>query len=294
MEKVRILFDTDIGDDIDDALALALALESPEIEIVGITTVFRNTAARTQLILEELAVYGRENIPVYTGIGTPLINVVDTTEIPKQAEVLTVTRPHKQDMDAVDFIIKTVSEQPDVIIMPIGAQTNIAVAFLKSPEIMKKAKIVAMAGVFTKVYPEWNILCDPEAARIVADRATDYTMVGLDVTCRCTLNEAQLTEIKNNTRPQVKFLYSMMQKWLNQSTVITLHDPLVVGYLIDNTILTLCNARVKVELAGEYTRAVTFDQTNPYEPDSSNSRTKIAVDVRNSDFVDMFYSRVFY
>ena len=73
MDRIKIIIDTDIGDDADDALAICLALKSEELEVMGITTVFRNTAARAQIAVRLLQLMGRTDIPVYAGIGHPLV-----------------------------------------------------------------------------------------------------------------------------------------------------------------------------------------------------------------------------
>lgn len=77
MDKIKIIIDTDIGDDADDALAICLALKSEELEVMGITTVFRNTAARAQIAVRLLQLMGRTDIPVYAGIGHPLVAEAD-------------------------------------------------------------------------------------------------------------------------------------------------------------------------------------------------------------------------
>ena len=84
MDKIKIIIDTDIGDDADDALAICLALKSEELEVLGITTVFRNTAARAQIAVRLLQLMGRTDIPVYAGIGRPLVAEADVEAVPIQ------------------------------------------------------------------------------------------------------------------------------------------------------------------------------------------------------------------
>lgn len=84
MDKIKIIIDTDIGDDADDALAICLALKSEELEVMGITTVFRNTAARAQIAVRLLQLMGRTDIPVYAGIGHPLVAEADVETVPIQ------------------------------------------------------------------------------------------------------------------------------------------------------------------------------------------------------------------
>src|SRR5690625_452156 len=142
----KIIIDTDIGDDIDDALALALVLNSPELEVVGITTVFKNTKIRTQLTLGLLEAYGKSDIPVATGIGRPIFEKVDVNEIPVQWSKDYPLIEENCDLHAVDLILQLIEKHPDVKLIAIGPLTNIAAAYMKNPELMKSVEVVIMAG----------------------------------------------------------------------------------------------------------------------------------------------------
>jgi len=135
--KKKILINTDLGDDADDAVALALALRSDEIEVKGITTVFKNTKLRAKMVKDMLEIYERNEIPVFAGYGMPLIERVDINEPPIQIENLLKDYELDEDMNAVDFIINTIKEDPETIIVEMGPQTNLALAFLKAPDVMK-------------------------------------------------------------------------------------------------------------------------------------------------------------
>lgn len=294
MKPRKIIIDTDIGDDIDDALAIALALNSPELEILGITTVYRNTSARTRLVRELLNQYERTDIPVYTGIGMPIIERVDTLTIPDQCIGLTGYEQDEEQMDASDFIIKAVQENPDLTIAAIGPQTNLAVCFLRATDIMKRANIVAMGGNITEVYAEWNILCDPEAARIVADLAEHYTMFGLNVTNQCRLSMKELAEIRTSARPQLAFLRSLIDIWLKTGYPITLHDPLVIQYLFDPSVVTIREMPLAVELSGTDTRGITYEKVNLFDPHKvEKGKTLVGISVDKIRVVREFMKRVF-
>jgi len=296
MEKTKIIIDTDIGDDIDDALALALALECPELEILGITTVYKNTLLRTKMVKALLSAYNRQDIPVIMGCGTPFVKRVDTEEIPHQYKAINEDFPVDSTITAAEFIIKTLKEHPETVIVPIGAQTNIALAFMLAPEVMKKAKILCMGGVFNTTFPEWNIDCDPEAAKLLCDFAIDLTYVGLDVTTKVFLSKAHIENIRQNTRPQVRFLHSLMQKWFDSGAGgVLLHDPLTIAYLVSPQLLEMQPANVYIELTGQKTRGVTFDAKNPFTGGSEiANRHNIAVNVNADSFINLFMSRVFY
>ena len=195
MEHYRILIDTDIGGDVDDALALAMALNTPEIEIVGITNVYLANAWRAGVTKELLRVYGREQIPVCAGAEKPLIGWWDENRIPNSSPDYGEYRGEKLP-HAADFIIRKAEETDDLVLLAIGPLTNVGLALAKAPHIAKRLRIFMMGGQLNKAHPEWNIVCDPEAARIVFESGADVTMVGLDVTNRCRFTRDEVDEIK--------------------------------------------------------------------------------------------------
>src|SRR5437867_672898 len=137
---IPILFDTDIGDDIDDALALALALQSPELEVRGVTTVIDDTESRTRLAWKQLGLYRRRDIPLATGASEPLLDPVRTTRA-RQFEVLTAEDviPASARRRAVDLIIQTLLASPQkMTVVPVGPLTNIALALKTEPRIKEK------------------------------------------------------------------------------------------------------------------------------------------------------------
>lgn len=293
--KKKIIIDTDLGDDADDAVAVALALSSDEIEIKGITTVFKNTKLRAKMVKDLLEVYGGSDIPVFAGYGIPLINRVDTNEPPIQIGNLVKDHTLDEEMDAVDFIITTIKEDPETVIVEMGPQTNLALAFLKAPDIMKKAKIVAMGGAFLSTFPEWNIVCDPEAARIVMDFAENLIMIGLDVTKYCKVNEAQLQKIKESDFPTIQYLYKGMEVFMRKTGhPITLHDALLIVYLINEKLITLKQGDFGVELSGTHTRGTIIHKTNYYEIEPKiNKNFHYAVDLDLNKVMDLILNRVF-
>lgn len=153
MKPKKVIIDTDLGDDVDDAVAVALAVLSPEIEVAGITTVFKDTKARAEMVKDLLEFYQMGRIPVYTGQGLPLIER-PKMEKPIQYSILRNEYEPEQSLDAVDFMIKTAAENDNVCIVAMGPLTNLGLAFLKAPEIMKRVEIIGMGGAFLNSYPE--------------------------------------------------------------------------------------------------------------------------------------------
>ncbi|WP_349670181.1 nucleoside hydrolase, partial [Lacrimispora sp.] len=239
MKPKKVIIDTDLGDDVDDAVAVALAVLSPEIEVAGITTVFKDTKARAEMVKDLLEFYQMGRIPVYTGQGLPLIER-PKMEKPIQYSILRNEYEPEQSLNAVDFMIKTAAENDNVCIVAMGPLTNLGLAFLKAPEIMKRVEIIGMGGAFLNSYPEWNIICDPEAARIVTDFAENLTMLGLDVTKHTKLTAIEMEEVKNSTQPVVQYLYKGMEIFMDKTGFpITLHDALLIACLIDRETVTL-------------------------------------------------------
>ena len=166
-KRIPILIDTDLGDDVDDAAALLVVLNSPELDLRGITTVYKDTAKRAEMVKDLLKQKGAEGIPVIAGSERALIEPTPVEEPIQYAIVPDEHRDEKESdveitgMAAAQFILKEVRETEGLVIVAIGMLTNLAIAFLIDPETMKRAKIVGMGGDFQDSQPEWNIICDP-------------------------------------------------------------------------------------------------------------------------------------
>ncbi len=277
----KVILDTDIGDDIDDAYALALILASPELELVGVTTVFQNTVARARQAKTILKLAGREEIPVAAGCGgcmSPrvtyrradlpgdqnslahlaegLLNDVrpsqDGTALPW--EELTPVHP----LHAVNFIVDTIMKgDGDIIPITIGGMTNLAMALMMEPRLPTKIpRIVSMCGCFDRQISEWNIRCDPVAAAIVFNSQIPMTVVGLDVTTKCRLSQSHLDRLAASGQQVARNLVAATEAWGHG--LPTLHDVLAVETLIEPDIVGTKNGRVSVELAGAQTYGYTI------------------------------------
>lgn len=293
IEIRRIVIDTDIGDDIDDALAIVLALNSPELDVVGLTTVYRNTPLRTKLALQLLKAYGRLDIPVAGGIGRPLLSETDTGSIPCQwAEEY-----HDIDLNcqqhAADFLIDQVRRDPKVAIVAIGPLTNVACAVMKAPEVMRQAEIVMMGGMHSAFYPEWNIVCDPEAAQIVFSSGLNLTMIGLDVTLKCRLTQSDVDRIKRAGRSEIAFLSRLLLQWMDSSKHLPiLHDPLTIAYLSHPDLLEFAPKKISVECKGEFTRGMTVEHRDVFFDRPLETNVLAAVDVKSEAFIQLFLQRL--
>lgn len=260
MEKTKkILIDTDIGGDVDDALALALALNSPELEIVGITNVYLANEWRTGVTKHMLKVYGREDIPVRTGAEKPLIGWWDENRIPNSSKTAAPV-DGEESAAACDFIVQMARAHEELTLVAIGPLTNVALAIAKAPDIVNRVNIVMMGGELDKAHPEWNIVCDPEAARIVFESGAKIHMVGLEVTNRCRFTKEDIERISQTGNPRTSLLGEMMELFTqNFGYLPILHDPLALSVLLWEDILTFAEKKVLVETGGQYTRGLTID-----------------------------------
>lgn len=259
MVTKKILIDTDIGGDVDDALALAMALNTPDIEIVGITNVYLANAWRAGVTRQLLKVYGREDIPVCTGAEKPLIGWWDESRIPNSSpdygEYGGEALPH-----ACDFIIRMAQIVEDLTVVAIGPLTNLGLALAKAPHIAGKIRILMMGGQVNRAHPEWNIVCDPEAARIVFESGAPITMVGLDVTNRCQFTREEVDMVGQAGNVRSDTLAQMMEIFIqNFGYLPILHDPLAMSLLMWDDILTLEKKNILIETGGQYTRGLTID-----------------------------------
>lgn len=281
----RILIDTDLGDDTDDAAALIMAMNSTELEIVGITTVYQNTYKRAEMVLDLCEQYGKKEIEVCAGYGIPLIERPYYEEDPIQYEILRKERkyPVYQEMNGAEFIIQKAKENPDLTIVEMGAMTNLAKAFYEAPDIMKQTNIIAMGGVFSSSFPEWNIRCDPEAARIVMDYAEHLTMFGLDVTKYCRISEEFLEKLCPPGNERMHY-YKRGTEIFKEKTgyPITFHDALLIAYLLDPTVVNLRQNDFNVELSGENTRGAIVYKTNAYD-----IHVEVEKDFKYAEWVDV-------
>ena len=296
-QRIPIIFDTDIGDDIDDALALALALQSPELDVRAVTTVVDDTERRTRLAWKQLGIYNRQDIPVGTGASEPLLDPVRTARA-RQFEVLGPqdVAPAAAHRRAADLIIETLLGSPEKLtLVPVGPLTNIALALKTEPRIKARiARIVIMGGAFEMLTPEYNIRRDRVAAQIVFRSGVPITAVGLDVTTKCKLQAADIERLRAAGNPASAFLVRLIELWQNgrADQYPTLHDPLAVAVSFLPTLVETRLGSVEVETSSPLTNGVTMFTPADRLPKGEAASTQVArqVDVRR--FLDMFLERL--
>lgn len=293
-EKQMIILDTDIGDDIDDAFAIAMLMKMPEIELKGITTVYRNCEQRAKIVSKLLQTYNREDIGVYAGVNKPIkqkvfiapfetVQADGTPNIPHYSEDMNDST--YQDKHAVDFILEMLDQYPgQVVLVAIGPLTNLAYAYMKSPETFKKAKkIVFMGGQIEGTYAEWNIKCDPEAAKIVFESEVPIRIVTLETTRLCDFSEEDIKFVQSIATPQLDLINKMLRKWIidiNGRRPPIMYDPLTVGTLVHD----FCKfEKMKVHLSLEGNERAMIRRAKEGE---DFTVMDVSVSVRHREFIE--------
>jgi purine nucleosidase len=318
----RVIIDTDPGTD--DAMAIILALNSPELKVEALTVVPGNVDGKQGLenALKIVSLAGRCDVIVAGGAQHPLNQKLITAQFwhGKNGLAGVELPPTKCKADprfGPDLIIEMIHKYPhEITLIPVGPLTNIALAVSKDPSIASLVKdIVIMGGSITggnvNGAAEANIYNDPEAAQIVFNAGWIVTMDGSDVGERTLITRKYLAELKSSHGPQSDFIAKIADFYLDRAEKsgyvgAAMYDPLAVGIAIDPTLVTLKDMHVDVETKGEFTRGETVanrmgsDENNVlhgdhYEiegviPLKVNARVCMASDAGR--FLNLFISRI--
>ena len=272
----RIIIDTDPGQD--DAVAILLALASPELHVLGITTVAGNVplalTSRNARVVCELA--RRPDVPVFAGCDRPMARPLVTAEhVHGKTGLDGADLPDPvmplQSAHAVDFLIDTLRREPpgSVTLCTLGPLTNVATALARAPDIAPRiAEIVAMGGAYFEVgnitpAAEFNIYLDPEAAAAVLAAGVPVTMIPLDATHKALTTRARVeafralgTPVGHAVAGWTDFFERFdMAKYGSEGA--PLHDPLVIAWLLAPDLFTGRHVNVEIETEGRYTLGMT-------------------------------------
>jgi purine nucleosidase len=322
----KVIIDTDPGTD--DALAIMLALNSPELDVRALTVVPGNVTAAQGLenALRMVSLANRCDVLVAAGAQHPLFQKLITAEFWHGKNGLADVQlpPSKCKADVrwgPDLIIEMVHAAPhEITLVPIGPLTNIALAIQKDPSIIPLVKeIILMGGSITggnvNASSEANIYNDPEAAQIVFQAGWPLTMVGLDVGNKTLLSRKHLDELGKTHGPVNDFIYQVAKFLIGLSdkfgeTGTPMYDPLAVGVAIDSSIVTAPLMHVDVETRGEFSRGETVaNRRNENErnvlhhfPDGDRyviegldkvqPNAKVCTEVKADKFLQLFVSRI--
>lgn len=290
IQRKKIIIDTDNGDDIDDLIALyfALTLED-QFEIIGIICSFLNAPLRKKQVEYALKLFGKDNIPVFSGVRKPIngfhnndINQSYCQYFPFLGEAI-----DENEEIAVDFLINKARELKDELtIVEIAPQLTLAKAILKDKAAFKDTNIMMMAANFNKGDREWNIECDAYSAQVVMESGLHLTYVGHDITIQTTLENPNIENVllKEYKDEKRNFLSMSANAWIKASNRhIVLHDPLALLCVVDETLCSFKKAPVSMYTKDNMAFTI-IDEKSPYYVKVA---TSVDINKLNSYLIDM-------
>ncbi|KAL6573418.1 putative uridine nucleosidase 2 [Orobanche hederae] len=315
-ERKKIIIDTDPG--IDDAIAIFLALRSPEVEVIGLTTIYGNvyTTLATRNALHLLEIAGRTDIPVAEGSHVTITKgtklriahfVHGTDGLGNQNIPPPKGKPIEQ--SAVDFLIQQASLYPGkVTVVALGPLTNIALAMQSDPSFVKNVgQIVLLGGAFSvngNVNPaaEANIFGDPDAADLVFTSGADILAIGINVTHQVVLTDADRDKLAESTGKFAQYLCKILDVYFSyhhdaySTKGVYLHDPTTLLAAVDPSLITYVEGVVRVQTVG-ITRGLTifynkqkrFEEVTEW---SDKPTVKVAVTVDAPTMVKLVMERL--
>lgn len=288
--KIKVILDTDIGSDIDDAVALAYLLVNPNCDLLGITTVTGEAEKRAQLA-SALCTAAGVDVPIFPGAEQPLLRSQLQARAPQASKL--ERWPHQSHFTQgayLDFLRETILANPgEITLLTIGPLTNIALLFRFDPKLPALLKsLVMMCGVFTNqlagVGPlEWNAMLDPHATAVVyQSQAPVHRSIGLDVTCQVVMDAEEVRQ-----RFQAGLLRTVLdfaEVWFTERPSITFHDPLAAVTIFDNQVCEFEQGQVDVELTSSRLAGMTAWIAKP------DGKHEVALHVKPEQFFAHYFS----
>jgi purine nucleosidase len=287
----KIIIDTDIGGDIDDAFAVGLALHSPEFQTLGISSAWGDTHLRARLLSRLLKETGRTDIPVAVGIPKYPASGLDTMSQAAYAEGGPADQTYP---NAVDFLLDQIRQHPgEITLIAIGPETNLGAAIDRDAATIRKLKrIVLMGGSVYRGYgkfnygkthgpdPEWNILCDIQAAQKVFTSGIPLYVMPLDST-QIKLQELERAEIFKTGTALTDALLVLYTQWSHgASQTPTLFDAVAVAYASHPELCPTEPMRLRVDDQG-YTRV-----------ESGAPNAQVCLRSSSDQFLEFFMPRI--
>jgi purine nucleosidase len=255
-----VLLDTDVGTDVDDAIAIALILASSEIDLHAVTIVSGDTQLRGRIAKKLLTLGGRSQLPVAAGVREPILRQRNFLWLGHEGQ--RIVEPdeelHLADSHAVDLLIDTVlRERPHVV--AIGPLSNLAVAIMKEPAVITAIPHLTVMGGLLHRDPEmplldYNLGSDAEAAVVVLNAGIPTTVVPVDVTCKVFFTAADFARLRTRRSQLLQTLCEAIEVWaplqralssFQPEAVAFLHDPLTVAVLIEPSLVTFERLRLR-------------------------------------------------
>ncbi|MEF3110114.1 pyrimidine-specific ribonucleoside hydrolase RihA [Raoultella sp. WB_B2P2-3] len=303
-----IILDCDPGHD--DAIAIVLALASPELDVKAITSSAGNQTPEKTLrnVLRMLTLLQRQDIPVAGGARKPLMReliIADNVHGESGLDGPALPEPDfaPQNCTAVELMAKTLRESPQpVTIIATGPQTNVALLLNGHPELRDKiARIVMMGGAMVlgnwQPAAEFNIYVDPEAAEIVFQSGIPVVMAGLDATHRAQIHDMDIERFRRVGNPVATIVAELLDFFMEYHkdakwgfTGAPLHDPCTIAWLLKPELFTCVERWVGVETQGKYTQGMTV--VDYYFLTGKQPNTTVLLDVDREGFVDLLAERL--
>jgi purine nucleosidase len=284
--RAKVILDTDIGDDIDDAFALALVLSSPEFDLLGVSTAWGNTQLRARIVDRLFCETGKEDIPIFAGIDTTSKISMDHA---RWAEAMP-PRPTPFS-SSIDFILEQIRRYPNQItLLAIAPLTNVGALIARDPGTFRKLKrVVIMGGSIYRGYndlgytpdhgpdPEYNIASDIAAARRLFASGVPLFVMPLDST-QLKLDEVKRELIFRQSTPLTDALTLLYHQWGRLTP--TLYDPVAIAFSIAPQLCPTQPMRIEVDDKG-FTRPV---------PGSPNAQ--VCLNSKADEFFDLYLTRI--
>jgi purine nucleosidase len=328
MSAIPVIIDTDPGlgepgSDIDDGLAIALALRSPELDVLGLTIVNGNVDALTgtdvaRRLLDRL---GRDDLPVMLGATQPLerdmkpvralFDAVLGSESASKAGAADTQLGPSTNEHAADYLVRIAAERPgEVVIIAIGPMTNLALAIRRDPTFATNvAEFVLMAGSATTyaqnvtVVGDFNAYVDPEALDLVLRSGAKITMVGLDQTSRVMLTRDDASRMRASSDEFAQWTAECTDAWIDflgrafpnrpeHQNACFLHDPLVVATVINRNLCAWQDADVQAETVSELARGLVVANRGLALEPAGPTNASVAIDTDVEGFRRLFLERI--
>ncbi len=306
MDKKLLFLDCDPG--VDDAVAILLALASPEAEVVGVSAVGGNVPLERTLrnALDIVAFAGRPDLPVYPGAKMPMTGALITAEDFHGTDGLggvpipqSTAQPQAE--MAWDAIHRLAKANPGLLtVVATGPLTNLGIALTKWPDLaglLKEIVIMGGASAYGNTTPaaEFNFLADPEGAEAVFQSGASITVLPLDVTHKCYVNCEEIAQLRSQATPQANFAAEMMdggrveqcEQWFGVSGSI-MHDPAAALYALHPQLFTAKTCWVGVETGGVHSRGKMV--TDAFTDASLTANCRLCYDVDRAGFVSALLS----
>jgi inosine-uridine nucleoside N-ribohydrolase len=288
----KIILDTDIGSDVDDAACLAYLLAQPRCDLLGITTV-TGEANKRAMMASALCKVADKKIPIYPGCEQPLLVAQAQLRAPQAAALARWDHEERFPRgQAIEFLRQTIRQHPgEITLLTIGPLTNVGLLFAVDREIPALLKrLVMMGGIFTNrlagVGPrEWNALGDPHATAIVYQSPVAiHRSLGLDVTCQVVMPAAEVRQ--RFQTGLLKPVLDFAEIWFAAKREnLTFHDPLAAVSIFDDAVCGYHRGMVDVELTSEKLQGLTF-----WKEDAAKGRHEVALDVNPNRFFEEYFS----